>query len=95
MNGELLEKLFPATVGAEKAQAKKAAEILRNADTDLLDVIKERACIRWANGFSDSLYMAVLSNLAPTGEITERDSTGEIILREKTDWEAELKKYRS
>lgn len=38
---------------------------------DLMDAIKERACIRWSEGYSDSLYMAVLSNITSTGEVIE------------------------
>ena len=38
---------------------------------DLLDEIQERACIRWSEGYSDSLYMAVLSGLIDTEEKRE------------------------
>ncbi len=44
-------------------------EAVRNPD--LLDEIQERACIRWSEGYSDSLYMAVLSGIVPTGEKKE------------------------
>ena len=44
-------------------------EAMRNPD--LLDEIQERACIRWSDGYSDSLYMAVLSGLIDTGEQRE------------------------
>ena len=66
----------------------KAAVILSLAvkDSDLLDMIQERACIRWAEGYSDSLHMAVLSGIALTGETSKRDSDGQIILKPKTDW---------
>ena len=66
--------------------------ILREAmkKPDLLDAIKERASIRWSNGLSDSLLSAVLCNLKPLNEKAERDSNGEIILKPKTDWEAEM-----
>ena len=37
----------------------------------LLDVIQERASIRWCEGLSDSLYMAVLGNFSSTGETVE------------------------
>ena len=40
-------------------------------DETLLDCIQERACIRWSEGLSDSLYMAVLGNFTATGEIVE------------------------
>ena len=89
MNREILEGLFPATMEAQK---KQAAEILRQAlnDESLMDGIKERASIRWAEGYSDSLYMAVLSGITSTGEIVERDEYGNIILKSKTDWEKEI-----
>ena len=66
----------------------KAAVILSLAvnASDLLDMIQERACIRWAEGYSDSLHMAVLSGIALTGETSKRDSDGQIILKPKTDW---------
>ena len=73
----------------------EAELILREAtrNPDLLDVIQERACIRWENGYSDSLYMAVLCNIKPTGEIAELNEDGHPILRAKTDWDKELQKY--
>ena len=51
----------------------EAELILRIAvkDAKLLKAIKERAHERWAEGFSDSLYMAVLSNFSATGETLE------------------------
>ena len=74
---------------------KEARRILREAmkKSDLLDSIKERASIRWSNGLSDSLFNAVLCNLKPLNEKTERDSNGEIILQPKTDWQEELTKF--
>ena len=70
----------------------RAAAILRRAinDYDLLDAIKERACIRWVDGLSDSLFNAVLCNLKPLNEKAERDSSGEIILKPRTNWATEL-----
>ena len=70
----------------------KAAVILSQAvnDSDLFDMIKERACIRWAEGYSDSLLMAVLSGITLTGETIKRDTNGQIILKPKTDWTAEI-----
>lgn len=73
-------------------------ETARNPD--LLDLVKERAAIRWSNGYSDSLYMAALCNIKPTGETIERDKNGQIILKPVSDknpeimWEKELRKYR-
>jgi hypothetical protein len=92
MKEEILRELFPSTVEAQK----KATEILRKAlkDKALMDSIQERACIRWSDGYSDSLYSAVLSNIASTEEMIERDNDGNIILKPKTDWKAELSKYR-
>lgn len=51
----------------------EAELILREAtrNPDLLDAIQERACIRWCEGASDSLYMAVLANFAETSEKIE------------------------
>lgn len=74
----------------------EAELILRKAKTDsnLLDIITERASIRWCNGFSDSLLDAVLCNIRPLNEKAHHDEKGKIILRPRTDWEAELKKYR-
>lgn len=70
----------------------KAAVILSLAvkDSDMLDMIKERACIRWENGYSDSLLMAVLSGIALTGETSKRDNSGQIILKPKTNRDAEI-----
>lgn len=70
----------------------KAAVILSQVvnDSDLFDLIQERACIRWAEGYSDSLLMAVLSGIALTGETIKRDADGQIILKPKTDWNAEI-----
>ena len=99
MKEELLRELFPSIWEAqnkETANAQKVAEILRRAvkDSDLMDSIEERACIRWSEGYSDSLYMAVLCNITETGETVEKDKDGNIILKPKTDWEAEISKYR-
>lgn len=70
----------------------QAAAILRRAmnDRDLFDSIRERACIRWADGLSDSLFDAALCRFKRLNEKVERDSNGEIILKQKTDWHAEL-----
>ena len=99
MKEEILRELFPSIWEAqnkEAANAQKAAEILRRAvkDSALRDSIQERAYIRWSDGYSDSLYMAVLSNYQATGETVEKDKDGNIILKPKTDWEAEISKYR-
>lgn len=74
----------------------EAELILREAvhNQDLMDMVEERACIRWENGYSDRLYMAVLCNIAPTGEIAELDEDGHPIQRAKTDWEAEKGRYK-
>ena len=37
----------------------------------LLDVIQERASIRWSEGLSDSLYLAVLGNFSATTDTVE------------------------
>ena len=70
----------------------KAAEILRRAisNPELLERIKERACIRWADGLSDSLFDAVLCHYKRLNEKVQRDNEGKIILRPKTDWSEEL-----
>ena len=70
----------------------KAAAVLRRAINDplLLDYIIERACIRWADGLSDSLFDAVLCRYKRLNEKPERDSNGEIILKPKTNWREEL-----
>ena len=70
----------------------KASVILSLAvkNPDLMDLIQERACIRWENGYSDSLRMAILSGITATGEIAQRDEAGQILLKPKTDWNAEL-----
>ena len=79
-------------IGQAPESDKEAHRILLEAmkKPDLLDAIKERASIRWSNGLSDSLLSAVLCNLKPLNEKAERDSNGEIILKPKTDWEAEM-----
>ena len=76
----------------ERNSLLKAAVSLSLAvkNSELLDAIQERACIRWESGYSDSLLMAVLSGIALTGETIQRDNDGEIVLRPKTDWNAEL-----
>lgn len=61
---------------------------------DLLDAIKERASIRWSDGLSDTLYNAVLCNIKPLNEHVEIGEYGIPILKPKTDWDAELLKYR-
>lgn len=68
----------------------EAEMILREAvhNSDLMDVIQERACIRWAEGYSDSLYMAVLCNIKETGEGRSEE------LNARTNWAAELSNYR-
>ena len=40
-------------------------------DETLLDGIQERACIRWSEGLSDSLYLAVLGNFSATPDTVE------------------------
>ena len=85
------------TDGKEKARSRlmnllnndkmlKAKIILSQAmnKPDLMDMIKERACIRYADGYSDSLIMAVMSYFAPTGEKEHKE------LRPQTDWTKEL-----
>lgn len=76
----------------EKRPELKARVVLLKAmkDTALMDSIEERACIRWSEGYSDSLYMAVLSNLTETGEEVKKDANGQIILRPRSDMRAEL-----
>lgn len=73
----------------------KAGVILALAkhDANLLEAIVERACIRWCDGYSDSLFSAVLCGIEPTGEIIERNEKGEIILKEKSNWSNELANY--
>ena len=85
---------FSFTVQVSEPE-KEAKRILREAvkNPDLLYDIKERASIRWSNGLSDSLFNAVLCNLKPLNEKAERDSNGEIILKPKTDWQEELRKF--
>ena len=87
------------TDGKEKARSRlmnllnndkmlKAKIILSQAmnNPDLMDAIQERACIRYADGYSDSLIIAVMSYFAPTGEKEHKE------LRPQTDWTKELKK---
>ena len=72
---ELMAALFAPTeeVNARKEAEAEAERIMRQAvnDADLLDEIQERACIRWSEGLSDSLYLAALGNLIDTGETLE------------------------
>ena len=98
MNEEILRGLFPSIWKAqnkEAAQTQKVAEILRQAvkNPDLMEKIQERACIRWSDGYSDSLYMAVLSSLTSTGETVDKDNNGNIILKSKIDWQSEILEY--
>ena len=76
----------------EKNSYLKAALILSLAakNQNFLDVIQECACKRWCDGYSDSQIMAVLCNLTHTGETVQRDANGNIILKNKTDWEKEI-----
>ena len=59
-------------------------------NADLLDEITERACIRWADGYSDSLYDAVLCNIH---RLEETRDMRELSEREKTDWKKEIERY--
>ena len=98
MKEEILRGLFPSIweeQNREAANAEKVAEILRQAvnDSALMDSIQERACIRWSDGYSDSLYMAVLSSLTSTGETVDKDNNGNIILKSKIDWQSEILEY--
>ena len=70
----------------------KAAADLRLAMNDpyVLERLQERACIRWADGLSDSLYDAALCFYKRLNEKVQRDNNGQIILRPQTDWNAEL-----
>ena len=70
----------------------KAQVILLKAlkDTALMDSIQERACIRWSEGYSDSLLKAVQSNYHATGAEIEKDKDGRIILMPRSDMSAEL-----
>lgn len=76
----------------ERNNRLKAALILSLAakNPDFLDVIQGCACNRWADGYSDSLFSAVLCNLTRTYETIERDADGEIISKPRTDWQAEI-----
>ena len=89
--------------GSEKARARlpmilekspdlKARVVLFEARKTpaLMDSIQERACIRWAEGYTDSLTSAVQCNYAETGETITRDNDGQIILKPRTEWDAEL-----
>ena len=64
----------------------KAAVILHEAtkNADLLDVIMERAAIRFSDGFSDSLFDAVLCSFKRLNETRKAEIS-------RTDWQAELK----
>ena len=87
------EKIRERLIGILKDNSHlKASVILSLAvkNPDLMDLIQERACIRWENGYSDSLRMAILSGITATGEIAQRDEAGQILLKPKTDWNAEL-----
>ena len=53
-------------------------------DPELLDAIQERACIRWTDGYSDSLMSAVLCNITDTHEVRSKE------LLPRSDWTAEL-----
>ena len=52
-------------------------------DRDLMDSIEERACIRCGEGFSDSLFRAVLCNITKTAETSRKEHSS-------TDWHKEL-----
>lgn len=53
-------------------------------DPELMDSIQERACIRWSDGYSDSLMSAVLCNITPLNEVRSTE------LLPRSDWIAEL-----
>ena len=76
------------------AAERKAIAILREAmnDPDLRYSIEERACIRWCEGLSDSLFDAVLCNFITLDEMSEHDNEGKIIKKPRTDWQEELNK---
>ena len=94
------------TGGKEKTRSRLASLVDNNAklkagvilslakhDVNLLELIVERACIRWSDGYSDSLFSAVLCGIEATEEIIERNEKGEIILKEKSNWSKELANY--
>lgn len=56
-------------------------------DATLLDTIKERASIRWVEGYSDTLHDAVLCNIRTVPEEVDRRELKE---RFVADWEHEL-----
>lgn len=72
-----------------KAPYTEALLILNFAisDNNLAEMIIERACIRWVEGYSDSLYQAVLCNLREINARPNRD------LQPVTDWRAEIKEF--
>ena len=71
----------------------EARIILRIAvkDRDVMDAIEERASIRWVEGYSDSLYSAVLSSIVDMEEHPSKWS----IDSPKADWEAEKREYEA
>ena len=76
---------------AQDVKLKASVILIKCAsDKNAMDAIKERASIRYADGYSDTLLSAVLSSLIDTGETIERDKNGEIVLKQKTDWTREL-----
>ena len=55
-------------------------------DINLMDAIEERACIRCGEGFSDSLFRAVLCNITKTAETSKKGQPC-------TDWRKELEQF--
>lgn len=86
-NKSKLEELEPLMQILHCEPDIEAMLILRVAtmDKNLAGCIEERASIRWAEGLSDSLFLAVLCNIRPTGETPSKE------LQPRTEWEEELK----
>lgn len=89
------DRLYAILHGNPDLEARIILRIAMN-DSDVMDMITERASIRWADGYSDSLYLAALCNITDTGEVLEYSDQEARVVKQKprTDWEAELRRQR-
>lgn len=78
----LQEQLIIEMLNNPELEALLILKVAKN-DINLMDAIEERASIRWGDGYSDSLFRAVLCNIKKTVEPSSKEPP-------RTDWKKEL-----